>query len=129
MAKKRNGSHLAVRYSQAFKMQVVREVEAEDVSFLEVGRKYGVGNGTVQRWVRKYGNGSRGKVVRVEKPEEQNELKKLKERMRRLETALADANVELAIERAYVKMACERAGIRDVEEFKKKAGGEPGMKP
>ena len=129
MTKKRNGSHLAVRYSQAFKMQVVREVEAEDVPFASVAKKHGLGIGTVQRWVRKYGNGSRGKVIRVEKPEEQNEMRKLKERMRRLETALADANVELAIERAYVKIACQRAGIEDVEAFKKKSAGQPGMKP
>jgi hypothetical protein len=60
----------------------------------------------------------------VQRPEEINELKRLKERMRRLETALADANVDLALERAYTRLACERAGIQDVEEFKKKADGQ-----
>jgi hypothetical protein len=74
--------------------------------------------------VQQYGNGSRGKVIRVQRPEEINELKRLKERMRRLETALADANVDLALERAYTRLACERAGIKDVEEFKKKADGQ-----
>jgi hypothetical protein len=64
----------------------------------------------------------------VQKPEEIDELKRLKERLRRLETALADANVDLALERAYTRIACERAGIKDVDEFKKKAGGPPGMK-
>ena len=44
--------------------------------------------------------------------------------MRRLETALADANVDLALERAYTRLACERAGIKDVDEFKKKADGQ-----
>lgn len=118
-----------IRYSEAFKMEVVRELES-GISFGGVQRKYGIrGAATVQRWVQKYGNGSRGKVIRVEKPEEINELKRLKERVRRLETALADANVDLALERAYTRLACQRAGIKDVEEFKKKADGQPGMKP
>jgi hypothetical protein len=43
-----------------------------------------------------------------------------------LETALADANVDLAIERAYTRLACERAGIKDVDGFKKKADGPAG---
>ena len=63
-------------------------------------------------------------MILVQKPEEINELKRLKERMRRLETALADANVDLALERAYTRLACQRAGITDVAEFKKKADGQ-----
>jgi hypothetical protein len=59
----------------------------------------------------------------VETPEEINELKRLKERVKRLETALADANLELALEKAYTQIACERAGIKDVDEFKKKHPG------
>ena len=92
--------------------------------FEEIRRKYGIkGTVTVQKWVRKYGNGSRGKMIRVESPEEINELKRLKERVRRLESALADANIDLALERAYTELACERAGL-EVEEFKKKAAGQ-----
>ena len=64
----------------------------------------------------------------MERPEEINELKRLKERVRWLETALADANVDLALERAFGRLACERAGIRDVEEFKKKGAGKPPTK-
>lgn len=105
-------------------MQVVRELEEKDLPYAQLERKYGIkGNGTVREWVLKYGNGSRGKVIRVQKPEEINEVKKLKERVRLLERALADANVDLAIERAYTEMACQRAGIADVTEFKKKAAG------
>ncbi len=49
--------------------------------------------------------------------------------MRRLEGALADANIDAALERAYTRIACRRAGIADVAEFKKKADGPPDMKP
>lgn len=110
-------------------MAVVREVEEEDLPFEQVRRKYGIkGCETVQQWVRRYGNGTRGKIIRVQKPEEINETKQLKERVRRLERALADANIDLALERAYTKLACQRAGL-DVGEFKKKAIGEQPMKP
>ncbi len=115
-----------IRYSQAFKMQIVREVEQEGVACDYVRRKYGIGGrATVPKWVRKYGNGSWGKRIRVETPEEINETEQLKRRVRALERALADANLDLALERQFTRIACERAGIKDVVEFKKKAGGEP----
>jgi len=118
-----------IRYSEAFKLEVVREVEAGGLAFDGISRKYGIrGSTTVSGWVRKYGNGSRGKVMRVEKPDEQNELKRLKARVRQLESALGDANIDAALERAYTRLACQRAGIADVAEFKKKAAGQPGMK-
>lgn len=125
MSTKRMGENGNIRYSEAFKMQVVRELEEEDLPFEQVQRKYGIrGHGTVQGWARKYGNGSRGKVIRVQKPNEIDELKELKKRVRLLESALADANIEAALERAYTRLACERAGIAEVEEFKKKAAGQ-----
>jgi len=122
---KRAGQNGGIRYSEAFKMAVVRELEEQDLPCEQVRRKYGIlGTATVQRWVRKYGHGSRGIRIRVEKPEEINELKRLKERVRALEAALADSNLDLALERQYTRLACERAGIQDVGEFKKKAAGQ-----
>ena len=130
MTQKRVGANTGIRYSEAFKMEVVREVESKDLPFMQVQRRYGIaGTGTVPAWVRKYGNGTRGKILRVERPEEINELKRLKARVRLLESALADANIDSALERAYTRLACERAGITDVEGFKKKAVGQQGMKP
>jgi transposase-like protein len=130
MSQKRDGINRGIRYSEAFKMEVVRELEENDLPYGRLQRKYGInGAWTVQAWARKYGNGTRGKVVRVEKPEEIDELARLRKRVRLLEGALADSNLDLALERAYTRLACERAGIKDVEEFKKKADGPPRTKP
>jgi transposase-like protein len=118
----------AIRYSEAFKVEVVRELETGLAPLDEVRRKYDIGVGTIQTWIAKYGNGTRGKIIRVETPKAIDETKRLKDRVRQLETALADANIELALERAYTRIACERAGIPDVEEFKKKAPGGPRTK-
>lgn len=113
----------AVRYSEAFKLSVVRELEAGGLAFGTVARKYGIkGASTVQNWVGKYGNGTRGKIVRVEKPNEINQLKQLQQRVRLLEGTVGSLHVELALERAYTEIACERAGIADVAGFKKKSG-------
>ncbi len=90
----------------------------------QIRRKYGIGGGrAIRGWIEKYGNGSLGKVIRVQTPEEINETEQLKRRVRALEQALADANIDLALERQYTRLACERAGIEDVAGFKKKAGG------
>lgn len=130
MVNKKGSRDGTVVYSEAFKMEVVRELEQEDLSFREVRLKYGIqGSETIQRWVRKYGKGSRGKVIRVEKPQEKDELKRLRDRVKRLESALADANIDLSLERAYLQEACKRAGIEDVEEFKKKSDGSRRTKP
>lgn len=100
-------------------------MERDLVPIDQVRRKYGIGVGSIQGWIAKYGNGSRGRIIRVETPKEINELKRLKERVKRLESVLADTNLDLALERQYTRLACERAGIQDVAEFKKKTAGQP----
>jgi transposase-like protein len=130
MTTKAGVRRVEIRYSEAFKTEVVRELEEGGLAFDAVSMKYGIkGSMTVSKWVGKYGNGTRGKVIRVEKPGEINEIKRLTERVRKLESALADANIDAALERAYTRLALKRAGITDVEGFKKKADGQPGMKP
>ena len=119
-----------IRYSENFKMAVVREMESAGLTVRAMQRKYGIrGAGTVECWLAKYGDGTRGKIIRVETPKEINETQRLKERVKRLERLLADTNLDLALERQYTRLACQRAGITDVVEFKKKAGGSPPMGP
>ena len=126
---KRLGENFGIRYSEAFKTAVVRELEQENLPYAQVRRKYGIkGSWTIQKWVHKYGNGSRGKVIRVETPKQIDELKRLRAELRRAKEALADAHIELALERAYTELACERAGV-DPQEFKKKAAGQLHTKP
>jgi transposase len=117
---------LAIRYSEAFKLQVVRELEAGRFeSPGEARRAYGVkGNGTVEKWVRRFGKDHLlGKVVRVMKADEQAEVQALRKQVRELKAALADAHLDLKLDAAYLKIACRTAGIEDVEGFKKKHAG------
>src|ERR1035441_5016549 len=110
MNTKTHGRREEIRYSEAFKppSRLVRELEEGGIAFDAISLKYGIkGSETVSRWVRQYGNGTRGKVIRVERPGEIDELKRLKARVRQLESALADANIDGALERAYTRLACK----------------------
>ena len=114
-----------VRYSEAFKQQVVSELEAGRFGSLnEAANAYGIGGGTtVGRWVREYGKSHLlNKVVRVEKQGEPGELKRLKERVRQLESALADSHMDWALEKSFFEILCEHTST-DIEAFKKKHGG------
>jgi len=114
----------AVRYSEAFKIQVVRELETGLINIDQIRRKYGIGGcGSIRNWLGKYGNGTVGRIIRVEKREQIDEVAALKRRVRQLEALVADSQVDLAIERATAKLLAERAGVEDLEEFKKKARG------
>src|SRR5512135_2180061 len=112
-----------IRYSNAFKMQAVREVEAGKFCAEAVQRKYRInGKGTVIRWVRQFGSGRYGKVIRVEKAHEVNETSQLRSELRRAKEALADTHMELALEQAFLAVACEELD-QSLEDFKKKHAG------
>jgi transposase-like protein len=118
-------SKQAIRYSEAFKMQVVSDVEKGRFgSIYEASEAYGIcGKTTVRRWVNQYGrNHLLKRVVRVEKPGEPGELKRMKDRIRKLEAALADAHMDSALDKAFFELLCEQEKV-DPEAFKKKADG------
>ena len=64
-----------IRYREACKLTVVREVAAGGLTYAAGQRRHAIkGDGTVQRWVRQSGKGTRGGIVREETPAEQGEL-------------------------------------------------------
>jgi transposase-like protein len=119
-------SATVIRYSESFKLQVVRDLESG--RFANIGQAashYGIrGSVTIRGWLIKFGKDRlMPRVVRVETPDEQHELKRLRQRVRQLEGLLADKELGLVISETYLELACERAGILDVEDFKKKIAG------
>jgi transposase-like protein len=112
-----------IRYSEAFKMQVINELESGTLPTVAAAReRYGIrGGNTVQYWLKRYGkNHLRSKVVKVQTPKDRDQVKALKKRIRDLEKALASTQVDAVLNDAYYQIVCERHGITDPEEFKKK---------
>lgn len=111
-----------IRYSEAFKQQVVSELESgKFTSAHAAARAYGIkGATTVTSWLRRYGREDlMPRRVTITTMKEQDEKKALKERVRQLEQALADSHMKGMLDDAYLQIACRRLGL-DVAEFKKK---------
>jgi len=110
------------RYSEAFKRQVVEELEnGRFKTAFEAQQSYGIlGDRTVHRWMKKYGRDTLfPKLVRIESMKEKDKRKEDRKRIHDLEAALSDAHIDNCLEHAFLEIACERMGI-SVEEFKKK---------
>ena len=111
-----------IRYSSCFKRQVVSEIESGRFDNInQAQRHYGItGCGTVRRWLEQFGrNDLCPKVIRVEKPDEKNQIRELKKQIRQLKEALGQTQAEKVIGDAFLEIACEKMDV-DVEEFKKK---------
>ncbi len=111
------------RYSMSFKQQVIEQLEAGRFSSInEAKEHFGIRGGyTIQSWLRKYGrNHLCPKVVRVEKPDEKNQIRELKKQIRQLKEALGQTQAEKVLGQAFLEIACEKLG-EEVDEFKKKA--------
>ncbi len=106
-------SRKTIRYSNCFKLQVVKELEEEGLSLSEIKRKYGIkGGSTVQNWVKKYGkNHLLNKIVRIETMNERDELKRLREENKRLKIAYAELSLNHKCSEAVIEMSDEMFGL------------------
>jgi len=118
-----------IRYSSAFKHEIIREVESGTRSLAEVRRVYNLGSCTIQRWIKRMGKlDLLPKIIRVEKPDEKDQIKELQRQIRELKNALADTQVRYLIAESQLEIVCEQQGL-DAEEVKKKLKAKPSPKP
>ena len=112
-----------VRYSEAFKHQVLQEIESGALNFTSARDKYGIrGAQTIQSWAKKYRSFDvLPKIIRVENPNEKDQIKALKDQIKQLRHALADVTLDRVIAESTLEVICEQRGL-DVDEVKKKAG-------
>jgi transposase-like protein len=106
----------------SFKQQVIEELETGQFdSISQAQRHYGIrGSETIAKWLRKYGkNQLCAKVVRVERPDEKQQISQLKKQIRQLQEALGQTQAQNVLNQEFLKIACEQLG-QDVDSFKKK---------
>lgn len=111
-----------IRYGEAFKRQVVEQIETGKLrNIADANRTYGIrGAVTVKNWLKRYGSGKCfPKQIKIMSLNEIDENKELKKRVRALESALADTQMRNLLNESYLEIACERMDT-DAEAFKKK---------
>ena len=113
------------RYSSAFKLKVVKEIESGKLSISQANEIYDSGGvHTVSRWIKNLGkNHLLSKVVRIEMKDEKDKVKELKDRVRNLERLLANKELDNLMNEAFLELLAEDHGV-DLEEFKKKVDKE-----
>lgn len=112
-----------VHYSETFKRQVIEELEQGKLrNQTEARQRYGIGGGsTIGNWLRKYRRDDLlPRVVRIESMKERDRIKQLERRIRQLETALVNREIDCVIAESYFKVLAEEKGITDIEGYKKK---------
>lgn len=100
------------RYSEGFKQQVVREYEGGR-SVHELSEKYGIhGGSTIRGWIKKYAReGVRHKLLLIQSPEEQEQMKQLKVRTSQLEKLVAQLMLDKVMLETTLQVAEERLGL------------------
>jgi transposase-like protein len=112
-----------VRYSESFKLEVIKHYETSGLSKHEICILYGIkGADTLSRWLSKYGKSSLlNRIIKVEKPDEKSRLKELENENKKLKEALAHAYLKQVTAENFLSVVSEMTGI-SIEAIKKKLG-------
>jgi len=113
------------QYSLSFKRQVVDELESGRFASIESARShYEIGGSTtIPRWLSRFGkNHLRAKVVRVEKPDEMDRIRALKQQVSELQRVLGQTQAARVLGEEFLQLACDELGM-ELEAFKKKCDG------
>ena len=97
------------RYSSAFKRTVVEEVERGASSIEQIRQRYDIGGSTtIHKWLRQYGKQHLlHTVVHIQMQDEPQRIAKLKQRIKELEQALVQSQIEKIQAQAYLQVITE----------------------
>lgn len=109
------------RFSDSFKREKVKELEANRTRVCDICREYDVSATSVYRWVDKYSY-LKPKGVRqiIESMSDTSKIKALREEIADLQRLLGEKQVEIAFKDKLIELAEETYGVN----FKKKCGSE-----
>ena len=106
---KQSIAQVTLRYSEAFKLKVVQEIDKGRLTIAEATRLYEInGRTTIYKWLRKYGKDQViRRYVRIEMKDEKSILKEKEERIKELESALASVTLHNICLQSYVEVVNE----------------------
>lgn len=102
------------RYSEAFKLQIVEEIEKGKYTIAEARKIYDIeGMQTIQRWLRKMGKKHLlPKKVKIETADELSRIKKLEQENKELREALLDQTIRALGYEKMIELAERDFGIK-----------------
>ena len=106
-------------FSASFKQKIVKEIERNLVSVLEVSREYSVSSTAVYKWMDKYSIHNKRQVRQIIEPmSDSKKIKELRERIKELEHLVGQKQIELEFKEKLIEIAEEMYQI----DIKKKHG-------
>lgn len=118
--KSQHNQKITRTYSEAFKLQVIEQIEQGRYNANQAAQLYGCCPSSIHGWKKKYGRAHLlNKKVRIETMNEANRIKELQQEIARLKASLADAHIDHKVAESYLSIACKELGVK-TEEFKKK---------
>lgn len=108
-----------IRYSLAFKQKVITEIEEGIYSISESSRVYQVSTKSIYNWLKEFGKDHLiNKIVRIEMRDESDRIRELEQEKKKLESALAQAQLKIITLESTIESAEELYKV----DFKKKSG-------
>ena len=109
------------RYSESVKSKILKEISEGRITKQEAVRKYGISPSSIYYWMERYNRlDLYNPTVRIMKTNERDQLKKLQNKVKELEKALATTQLRHIRSEADLSLALEILGYKDKEEFEKK---------
>ncbi len=114
-------------YSNAFKRHVVDQIESGQLSIAQARRRYNIGgSSTIYRWLNNFGTTQHTcKIMRIQTPDEVDQLKDLQRQKQELESALAQAHLKILALESTLKVAQDHYGVDLKKNFVTKASTVP----
>ena len=109
-------------FSEAFKKAKVKEIEKNITTVSEISREYEVAPASVYKWIYKYSQHRKKGVKQViEMKSDTKKLQLLKEKIRDLERAVGQKQLEIDYLGKLIELGSEEVGV----DIKKKYGSKP----
>ena len=111
------------RYSEGFKLKVMEELrDGKWKTVAGAAQAYGVTPQGVRHWMKRLGfDYLNGRIIYVKSRTELDEIKRLKDEVKRLKMQLADEVLDHKIDEVALQIACRNLGTTPEELIKKAA--------
>lgn len=100
------------KFSEDFKLKIVKEYERGEMSVPELEKYYQIGNPTIYNWIYKYSDYNKKEIQVVEfKNSQMNKIKQLEERIKELERAVGQKQMHVDYLEKMIELAKEEFDI------------------